>query len=140
MTKRTNTEDGPMVRTARESEVGADSAPVATYETSPRVDIVESPEGFRVEVEMPGVRTEDIDVDLESGILTIKGRVRAREESGWRDRVREFGPGTFTRSFRLSDTIEMGKITAESKNGLLTLSLPKVQAVKPRSIPVASTN
>ncbi len=140
MTNRSNCECGSVARSAVESGVGADAATVATYETCPRVDIAESPEGFRVEVDMPGVRAEDIDVDLESGILTIEGRVHPREESGLRYRVREFGPGTFKRSLRLSDTIDAGKITAESKSGLLTLNLPKVQAVKPRSIPVASAN
>ncbi len=125
---------------APESGVGAESTTVATFESSPRVDILETPEGFRVEAELPGVRTEDIDVNLENGILRIEGRVHSHDEGGRCSHVREFGPGAFARSFRLSDTIDAGKISAESKNGLLTLILPKIQATKPRSIPVASAS
>jgi HSP20 family protein len=113
---------------------------MATYETSPRVDILETPEEFRVEVELPGVRPEDVDVNLENGILKIQARAFEREAGTSRALVRELGPGMFTRSLRLSDSIDAAKITAEMKDGLMTLRLPKVGAVKPRTIPVVSAS
>ena len=109
-------------------------------EYSPRLDILENEDGFRVEIELPGVRPQDVDVELENGILKIKGQVASREEGDLRVRVREFGPGDFVRTLRLGDSIDSGRITAETKDGLLTLHLPKMGTLKPRSIPVTSAN
>lgn len=124
------------------SSIGAVSneSAEATWESTPRVDILETSEEFRVEAELPGVRPDEVDVDLENGILRIQGRARVPSSNGTRDRIREFGPGVFTRSFRVGESIDAGRITAESKNGLLTLRLPKVSEVKPRSIPVSAAS
>jgi HSP20 family protein len=140
--------EAPVTRETQESclngscgtEAGSTESTPMTWESTPRVDILETAEEFRVEADLPGVRPDEVDVDLENGILRIQGRARVPSSNGTRDRIREFGPGVFTRSFRLGESIDVGKITAESKNGLLTLRLPKVSEVKPRSIPVASTS
>jgi HSP20 family protein len=109
-------------------------------EYSPRIDVLETADEYRVEVELPGTRPEDVDVDLESGILRIRGKVAPREESGHRVRVREFGTGDFVRTLRLGDSIDSGRISAKTKDGLLTLHLPKKGALIPRTIPVISAN
>jgi len=109
-------------------------------EYSPHIDVVETKDEFRVEVELPGVRAQDVDVDLENGMLRIRGKATPRDESGHRVRVRELSTGDFVRTLRLSDSIDSGRIQAKTKDGLLTLHLPKVGALVPRSIPVISAN
>jgi HSP20 family protein len=111
-----------------------------SWEYSPRIDLLETTEEFRVEVELPGIRPEDIDVDLENGILRIRGRAVPRDESGLRVRVREFGAFDFARTVRLGDSIDTGRISAETKDGLLTLRLPKRGALIPQKIRVNSAN
>lgn len=118
--------------------VGTAEAP--TYGRAPRVDILETPEEFRVETELPGVRAEEVEVDLENGILRIQAKSAAREANGATRRLREFGVGSFLRTLRLGDSIDSSRITAESKHGVVTVHLPKVGAVKPRTIPVVSTH
>jgi len=108
----------------------------SSCEYSPRTDVIETADEYRVEVELPGVRPDDVDVDLESGILRVQGKVAPQEESGLRVRVREFGSGDFVRTLRLGDSIDAGKISAKTKDGLLTLHLPKKGALIPRTIPV----
>jgi HSP20 family protein len=102
--------------------------------------VIETAEEYRVEVELPGVRPGDVDVDLESGILKIRGKVAPRKESDLRVRVREFDREDFVCTLRLGDSVDSGRITAETKNGLLTLHLPKKGALVPRTIPVMSAN
>jgi HSP20 family protein len=109
-------------------------------EYSPRTDVIETAGEFQVEVELPGVRPEDVDVDLESGILKVRGRVAPRKESDLRGQVLEFDSSDFVRTLRLDDSIDSGRISAETKDGLLTLHLPKKGAVAPRTIPVTSAN
>jgi HSP20 family protein len=121
-------------------ETEGESTCSTACEYSPRIDVLETTDEFRVEVELPGARQQDVDVELENGILKIKGRVAPRDESGLRVRVREFGSGDFARILRLGDSIDSGQITAEMKDGLLTLRLPKLGVLKPRSIPVISAN
>jgi len=122
------------------NEMHVASTGPASCEYSPRIDILENANEFRVEVELPGVRPQDVDVELENGILKIKGTAAPKDESGLRVQVREFCPGHFVRTLRLSNSIDSGNVTAETKDGLLTLHLPKVGALKPRSIPVMSAN
>ncbi len=110
----------------------------STCVRNPRMDIVETAEEFRIDVELPGVPPEAVDVDLENGLLRIRGKVAPPETIGGRTRVRERFAGEFSQSLRLSDSIDTGKITARARDGLLTLHLPKVGARKPRSIPVAT--
>jgi HSP20 family molecular chaperone IbpA len=102
--------------------------------------VIETASEYRVEVELPGIAPEDVDVDLQSGILKVRGKVAPRKESDLRVRVREFDQGDFVRTLRLSDSVDSGRISAETKNGLLTLRLPKQGALVPRTIPVTSAN
>jgi HSP20 family protein len=127
------------VTVVQNGETSAASTDAAVCEYSPRIDVLELPEEFRLEAELPGVAAGDVDVDLENGILTIQGRIQPRNDRG-QVRFREFGSGNFVRSLKISDSIDSGRITAEMKNGLLTLHLPKVGTLKPRSIPVVSGN
>jgi HSP20 family protein len=100
----------------------------------PRLDIVETDEAFRVDVDVPGASKDDVEVDVEKGILSIQARVPARDGEGRRYHLRELGPRTLARRLRLGETIDVDAITAEVSRGVLTIRLPKVPAAKPRRI------
>lgn len=100
----------------------------------PNVDIVETAQELTLHADMPGAEAKSIDVRFENGTLTITGRVRPRQEEETCFLAREYGVGSFRRSFEVSEAIDASKITAEYAQGVLTLHLPKVEAVKPRKI------
>jgi HSP20 family protein len=104
---------------------------------TPRVDIFEDGEGVDLRFELAGVEPKDVDIRFENGVLTLRGE-RKLEKEDKRDNYHrvELSYGTFTRSFSLPATIDAEKIRAESKNGVLTVSLPKKPEAKPKSIQV----
>jgi HSP20 family protein len=104
----------------------------------PPVDIFESPEGYEIVAEMPGCDPSAIEVRLEDGVLLVYGKVAPREAAGSKVLAREFEQGDYGRTFRVTDTIDSAKISAEYVNGVLTVRLPKVEAAKPRKIEVRS--
>lgn len=106
----------------------------------PNCDIVETAEELRVYADVPGATREDIDIHFEKGSLTIHAKVADRHGSGARFIRREYGVGGFFRTFRVDESIDANGIRAEVKNGVLTLRLPKAEAVKPRKIAVQSAN
>jgi HSP20 family protein len=101
---------------------------------TPRVDVFETEDGFTVLADLPGVVPGDVDIRFENGELTVHARRSTGQPlkgEGW-----EFEAMNYYRSFRLSDDIAADRIEAELKTGVLTLKLPKVEAVKPRRIAV----
>jgi HSP20 family protein len=94
---------------------------------SPRVDVLETENEFLVLADMPGTRPEEVDVRFEQGELSVHGRRATRKD--------EFA--TYHRVFAISDTVAADKISAELKAGVLTIHLPKVEAVKPKRIAVS---
>jgi HSP20 family protein len=111
---------------------------IATREESrymvPPVDIFETDKVLYVIVDLPGVGKEDVDIRVDQGVLTIKGKVRYEVP---KNAIRtEFGLLDFFRQFQLSDEVDQSKIAAESKNGVLTITLPKAEKAKPRQVKV----
>jgi len=102
---------------------------------SPRVNITETKEGYLLEAEMPGVNRSGLDVLLEANELTIVGR-RANESPKAELLYRESNNRDFRRVFSLDPTIDTTKIDAKMEDGVLRLSLPKAESVKPRKIQV----
>ncbi len=104
---------------------------------TPKVDIFEDEEGVALRFELAGVEPKDVDIRFENGVLTLRGD-RKMEKEDKRDQYHrvELAYGTFTRSFSLPATIDAEKIRAESKNGVLTVHLPKKPEAKPKSIQV----
>ncbi len=103
-------------------------------EVAPVVDIYENDDEILVHADMPGVLKEDIAVNIDNGKLDISG-FRKLESSGavnWE----EFDNVEYRRSFSIPQTIDVGKVRAEFKNGVLQLHLPKSEAAKPRLIKV----
>jgi len=102
---------------------------------TPRVDIVETDTELTLYAEVPGVRPEDVDLRYENGELLLHGRVQPR--SGQRSMLlQEYEEGDFYRAFTIHETIDSGGISAECKNGVLAVHLPKAEAARPRRISV----
>jgi HSP20 family protein len=102
---------------------------------TPRVDILESENELMLLADMPGVKPDGVDIRFENGELIIHGRCPERHP-GTDFLLQEYGVGDFYRVFTVSESIDAGKISAEMKNGVLTVHLPKAAAVKPRRIEV----
>ncbi|HEY3743855.1 MAG TPA: Hsp20/alpha crystallin family protein [Bryobacteraceae bacterium] len=115
------------------------SEPASGHRWMPAVDIRETENALVVKADLPEVDEKDIDIQIENGTLTLKGeRKFEKDETGKGGYHRiERSYGTFARSFTLSDTIDAEKVAAEFKNGVLTITLPKKEAAKPRTIKVA---
>ncbi|WP_417804200.1 Hsp20/alpha crystallin family protein [Thalassospira lucentensis] len=98
---------------------------------SPRIDVHEAEDHIELSAELPGVEQDDVDVSVLEGVLTVTGEKKSTRESNDGARVVERSYGHFKRSFRLPETIDADKIAASFKNGVLTLTLPKVVEEKP---------
>jgi len=101
---------------------------------TPEVNIVETKEGYVLEAEMPGVTKDGLDISLEDNVLTLVGR-RAPGPVGT-SLYRESQTADFRRVFEWDPSIEGEKINARIEQGILTLTLPKAEKVKPRKITV----
>jgi len=106
---------------ATESQNG--TADTRTVTLAPRVDVLETDDELVVLADFPGVAPSDLDIRFENGELAVHGR-------------RENGVASYFRNFRINEQVAADKIEAELKQGVLTLRLPKVEAVKPRRIAV----
>ncbi|MBN1854522.1 MAG: Hsp20/alpha crystallin family protein [Pirellulales bacterium] len=104
---------------------------------TPRFDIFEKDDELILWGDLPGVSAENLNIDFEKKELTIHGRVMPRS-SGTQCLMAEYGVGDFYRTFAIGESIDTEKISAELKNGVLTLHLPKTEAVKPRKIAVTA--
>ncbi len=101
------------------------------------VDMYETDEAVVVKTAIPGVDPEDIDISVTGDTLTIKGETRAEEEVEEENYVcRERRYGAFSRSLTVPVAIEADKADAEFDDGILTLTLPKAEEVKPKAIEV----
>jgi HSP20 family molecular chaperone IbpA len=101
---------------------------------TPPVDIYETGEGLVVKADLPGVDKENLDVRVENNLLSIRGR--ATHAAPGDPIYREYGLINFFRQFELNERVDQSKISADLKNGVLTLNLPKAEEAKPRKIDV----
>ena len=102
----------------------------------PTADIYETQDALKVILEMPGVEKGNVNVHVEDGVLNVEGRLDLTKYQGLLPLYTEYNIGHYARSFRLSNKIDQDKIDAELKEGVLSLTLPKVEEVKPRTIEV----
>jgi HSP20 family protein len=111
--------------------------PLAVAEWSPLVDISEDDREYRIKTELPEVKKEDVRVTAEAGTLTIMGeRKFEKEEKGRKYHRVERAYGSFGRSFSLPDDANPAKVTAEFKDGVLTVHLFKDEKAKPQHVEV----
>jgi HSP20 family protein len=103
----------------------------------PAVDITDTADKVTVKVEIPGMEAKDIEISLSGDILTIKGEKKAeKEEKGKNFYLVERSSGSFSRSLRLPTMVKGDKIEASYKRGVLTLTCPKKEEVKPKQITI----
>jgi HSP20 family protein len=102
----------------------------------PTADIFETENALTVVLEMPGVSKDNVDVSVENGLLTVEGRIDFKKYEGLQPVYGEYNVGPYRRSFRISSQVDQNKITAEMRDGVITLSLPKAEEAKPRRIAV----
>ena len=105
---------------------------------SPSVDVEEDEDKYVIKADLPGVDKKDIDVKLENGVISIRGEKKTEKETGKgtkRHRTERFH-GTFARSFTLPDAVMEDKVDASYKDGVLLLTIPKSEEVKPKSIDI----
>ena len=103
----------------------------------PNVDIIEQQDELLVLADVPGAGSESIDVKFEDGTLEIYAAVAPRQDETQSYLLREYGLGDYYRTFQVSESIDAAKISAHYADGVLTLRLPKAEALKPRKIAVS---
>jgi HSP20 family protein len=105
----------------------------------PKVNTREGEDAYYVELDLPGIKKEDIEITTEDNILTISGERKMKEEVKEEDYYKvESSYGKFSRSFTLPEKIDVEKIHAESKNGVLEVVIPKLkeEETKPKKIEI----
>jgi HSP20 family protein len=102
----------------------------------PNADIYETQDALTVILEMPGVERDNVEIHIEDGVLNVAGRLDLSKYKGLHPLYTEYNIGHYSRSFRLSSKIDQSKIGAEMNDGVLSLTLPKVEEAKPRTIKV----
>ena len=102
------------------------------------IDIRVADDEYLVEAFLPGVFAEDLDIQIESNVVTLKGEISIERNEDDRYLLQERPSGMFQRSIELPDDVEADKVEAELKNGVLTLRLPKSELAKPRKIKISN--
>ena len=103
----------------------------------PAVDIKEGDKAITLKAELPGIKKEDVHIDVNDGVITLGGERKFEKEDKKEDYHRiERSYGNFHRSFTLPSTVDIGAIKATYKDGILEVTLPKTEEAKPKSIPV----
>jgi HSP20 family molecular chaperone IbpA len=105
---------------------------------SPAVDIFENENLITLLADMPGVEPGSLDIDLREGVLTLRGRVEPTVATTEDPVLSEWSPGAYFRQFTLSNKIDQGGIAAVLTDGVLRLTLPKVEDAKPRKVKVGT--
>src|ERR1700693_2877487 len=113
------------------------SEPRTSRPWSPAVDILETENAIVLKADVPAVDPKDIDIEVQNQTLTVKGQRqfdKSEASKGFHRIERSFG--SFVRSFTVPTSVDTEKVSADYKNGVLTISLPKKEAAKPRQIKI----
>jgi HSP20 family molecular chaperone IbpA len=103
----------------------------------PTADIYETQDALTVILEMPGVEKSNVNVRVEDGVLQVEGRLDLSKYQGLQPLYTEYNVGHYARSFQLSSKIDQAKIAAALNDGVLSLTLPKVEEAKSRVINIS---
>lgn len=103
---------------------------------SPALDLYQNNDNVIARVELPGMRKEDIDISLQDGMLTIHGERKSESSEGAKAERTERYVGKFRRSISLPTQVDANKVTANYRDGILTITLPKAEEAKPKQIKV----
>ena len=102
----------------------------------PRVDLMESADGWTLRAEMPGVDEQHVEVTLERQVLSVAGTTEVADPQGLERKYGEFRPRRYERAFRLPDEVERSGLEAVMHHGVLTVHIPKAKAAQPTRITV----
>ena len=109
----------------------------AEMEWIPAVDVSETPDQVTIKAEVPGLEAKDIDISLTGDVVTVKGEKKSeREEKKENYHLVERSYGSFSRSLKLPAAVDADKIEASYKQGVLTITCPKKEEVKPKAIEI----
>lgn len=107
------------------------------FDWTPRVNVDENEDRFEITAEVPGMTRDDISIEIQENILTLKGEKKIEKEDKNRScHICECSYGTFQRSFTLPENVKSEEIEAEYSNGILRIGIPKAEPVKPKEIKV----
>lgn len=114
-----------------------ESAPARAW--APAVDVLEDADSIVIKADLPGLKQDDIHIDLTGDTLTLKGERRFEEEQKRENYLRiERTYGSFQRSFQLGVPVDSDKVKAAYQDGTLTITLPKAEAIKPRRVEIST--
>jgi HSP20 family protein len=103
----------------------------------PLTNITEDKDKFYLRAELPGIKADDVDISITGNSISISGkRTIAAEDEKVKYHRREREAGSFRRMIKLPGEIDTGRVTAKSRDGVLTVVLPKAEAAKPKQIPI----
>ncbi len=122
-------------RSSRKTLANSDDRSFEVGDWMPVVDIDETEDAFSIKAELPGVEKDDVSINIDKGVLTIKGEKKTETEDKKRHRV-ECSYGSFVRSFTLPQSVNVDDVEAEYNNGILNLTIPKSEEAKPKEIEV----
>ncbi|WP_020589971.1 Hsp20/alpha crystallin family protein [Desulfobacter curvatus] len=103
---------------------------------SPRTNLLESGDTFDVQVEVPGISKDNLNIKIQGNYLEISGKRSVDTPEGYKVHRNERGRNTFSRSFTIPNGVDAEKVEAELKDGILYLTLPKSETAKPRMIDI----
>jgi HSP20 family protein len=129
------TEKGKAVPVRQGGEAVGATEPSVRGTLTPPVDMYEDKDTLVLTADMPGVRAEDLKLEVDGDVLNIQGTVNGDARVG-EPLYAEFEPGDYVRAFALGDGLDASRISAALKNGVLTLVLPKAEKAKTRKIEV----
>ena len=122
------------------TRTGRGSEPASTRTWAPPVDILEDQNEIVVKAELPGIKQDDIDIELTGETLTIRGERKLEEAQRQENYVRvERAYGQFLRSFTIGVPVQNDAVRASYKDGLLEVHLPKSEATKPKKVKVSAS-
>lgn len=119
-----------------ESTVGG-TAPAVAW--TPLADVTESDDAFHVEIELPGVKSKDINVEANGQELVVTGEIKEKERKGVLRRSTR-RTGSFEYRLRLPGEVDAEKVNAQMSDGVLTITVPKAEVAKPRHIEISDTS
>ncbi len=102
----------------------------------PETNIFEGDNKFVLELNIPGARKEDVNVNIENQFLSVEAKVSSDSYLDKKSLYREYQVGHFYRQFKITDSVEIEAIKAEVKNGMLSLTLPKKEKMQPKRIKI----
>lgn len=113
-----------------------DREAIATSDWTPLVDVIEKDKEYLIKTELTEVKKDQVKVIVKDGVLTIQGERKADDDKSKRYHRMERPSGTFLRSFTVPDDVDETKVSAEFKNGVLSVCLPKAEKAKPRTVEI----